>query len=93
MASTGSGAATIAPPPAPDLAGLGLAPQPATPSAQDRQLAFLNAAADRRTIAQDRVAAPASPNILQAGAVISAALITGIRSNLPGQTPAPHITY
>ena len=78
------GAATIAPPPAPDLAGLGLAPPPATPTAQDRQLAFLNAAVDRRTVAPDRVAAPASPYILQAGAVIPAALITGIRSDLPG---------
>ncbi|KAB1085348.1 TrbI/VirB10 family protein [Neorhizobium galegae] len=86
----GASAATlaIAPPPAPDLAGLGLAPQPATPSAQDRQNAFLNAAPDRRTVAADRVVAPASPNILQAGAVISAALITGIRSDLPGQTTA-----
>lgn len=88
VTSTGSGAATIAPPPTPDLTGLGLAPTPATPSAQDRQLAFLNAAADRRTVAPDRVAAPASPNILQAGAVIAAALITGIRSDLPGQITA-----
>ena len=32
-----------------------------------------------------RVAAPASPYLLQAGAVIPAALITGIRSDLPGQ--------
>ena len=72
----------------PDLASLGLAPQPATPSAQDRQLAFLNQAADRRTVAPDRVTAPASPNILQAGAVIPAALITGIRSDLPGQITA-----
>ena len=86
MASTGSGAATIAPPP-PDLARLGLAP-PATPSAQDRQLAFLNAAADRRTVTPDRVAAPASPYTLQAGAVIAAALITGIHSDLPGQITA-----
>ena len=88
MASTGPGAATIAPPPAPDLTGLGLAPPPATPSAQDRQLAFLNAAADRRTVTPDRVAAPASPYILQAGAVIAAALITGIHSDLPGQITA-----
>ena len=88
MASTGPGAATIAPPPVPDLTGLGLAPPPATPSAQDRQLAFLNAAADRRTVAPDRVAAPASPYILQAGAVIAAALITGIHSDLPGQITA-----
>lgn len=78
----------IAPPPAPDLASLGLVPPPSTPSAQDRQNAFLNAAADRRAVAPDRVVAPASPNILQAGAVISAALITGIRSDLPGQITA-----
>jgi type IV secretory pathway VirB10-like protein len=88
MAATSPGAATIAPPPAPDLTGLGLTPPPATPSAQDRQLAFLNAAADRRTVAPDRVAAPASPYILQAGAVIAAALITGIHSDLPGQITA-----
>ncbi|WP_439575053.1 TrbI/VirB10 family protein [Phreatobacter sp.] len=74
--------------PIPDLTGLGLAPPPTTPTAQDRQNAFLNAAADRRTVAPDRIAAPASPNVLQAGAVISAALITGIRSDLPGQITA-----
>lgn len=73
---------------APDLTSLGLAPPPPTPTAQDRQNAFLNAATDRRTVAPDRVAAPASPNVLQAGAVISAALITGIRSDLPGQITA-----
>ncbi|MFP3711010.1 TrbI/VirB10 family protein, partial [Paraburkholderia sp. SIMBA_009] len=32
--------------------------------------------------------APASPFILQAGAVIPAVLITGIRSDLPGQITA-----
>lgn len=74
--------------PATDLASLGLAPQPATPSAEDRQLAFLNQAPDKRTVSPDRVAAPASANVLQAGAVISAALITGIRSDLPGQITA-----
>lgn len=88
VTSTGPGAAPITPPPAPDLTGLGLAPPPATPSAQDRQLAFLNAAADRRTVTPDRVVAPASPYILKAGAVISAALITGIHSDLPGQITA-----
>lgn len=75
-------------PPMPDLTSLGLAPQPATPTAQDRQLAFLNQTPDKRTVAPDRVTAPASPNILQAGAVIPAALITGIRSDLPGQITA-----
>lgn len=71
-----------------DLASLGLAPQPATPSAQARQQAFLDAAPDKRTVSPDRVAAPVSPNVLQAGAVIPAALVTGIRSDLPGQITA-----
>lgn len=83
-APTGT-AATV---PQTDLASLGLAPQPSTPSAQDRQLAFLNQAPDKRTVSPDRVAAPASANVLQAGAVIPAALITGIRSDLPGQITA-----
>jgi type IV secretion system protein VirB10 len=85
--ATTAPAATTAPS-ATDLASLGLAPQPSTPSAQDRQIAFLNQAADKRTVSPDRVAAPASANVLQAGAVISAALITGIRSDLPGQITA-----
>lgn len=78
--------AMIAPPT--DLASLGLAPQPATPSAAQRQQAFLDQTPDKRTVSPDRVAAPASANVLQAGAVISAALITGIRSDLPGQITA-----
>lgn len=88
-ASAAVAAASPEPAPAmPNLTSLGLAPQPATPTAQDRQNAFLNAATDRRTVASDRIAAPASPYVLQAGAVISAALITGIRSDLPGQITA-----
>ncbi|HEY8161696.1 MAG TPA: TrbI/VirB10 family protein [Methylocystis sp.] len=51
---------------------------------QDRKLAFVNAPADRRTVSPDRLAAPASRYVLQAGAVIPAALLTGIRSDLPG---------
>ncbi|OWZ92288.1 conjugal transfer protein TraI [Sinorhizobium sp. LM21] len=66
-----------------DLAGF--AGQPGQQTAQDRQSAFLNAPVDRRTTATDRVMAPASPFVLQAGAVIPAALVTGIRSDLPGQ--------
>jgi len=63
----------------------GQSPQP---TAQDKQLAFLNADVDRRTVTSDRVTAPASPFVLQAGSVIPAALITGIRSDLPGQITA-----
>ncbi|TPM89633.1 MULTISPECIES: TrbI/VirB10 family protein [unclassified Mesorhizobium] len=71
-----------------DLASRGLAPEPAQPSAQDRQRAFLDQPPDKRTVSPDRVAPPASKNVLQAGAVIAAALITGIRSDLPGQITA-----
>ncbi|MGD9847002.1 MAG: TrbI/VirB10 family protein, partial [Variibacter sp.] len=86
--SASSRPAATAATPTPDLTNLGLAPQPATPTAQDRQLAFLNQTPDKRTVSPDRVAVPASANVLQAGAVIAAALITGIRSDLPGQITA-----
>lgn len=62
--------------------------QQRTPTAQERQLGFLNQAADRRTLAPDRITPPPSPYTLQAGAVIPAALVTGIRSDLPGQIVA-----
>jgi type IV secretory pathway VirB10-like protein len=55
---------------------------------QDRKLAFVNASIDRRTTSPDRLAKPASPFVIQAGTIISAALITGIRSDLPGQITA-----
>ena len=41
---------------------------------------------DRRTY--DRLSRPASPFVVQAGTIIPAALITGIRSDLPGQLTA-----
>ena len=55
---------------------------------QDRKLAFVNASIDRRTTSPDRVTKPASPYVVQAGSVIAAALITGLRSDLPGQITA-----
>jgi len=74
-----TGASTGAPMPgggAPELAS------------QDHKLAFLKGNVDRRTVSADRIAAPASPYVLQAGAVIPAALLTGLRSDLPGQVTA-----
>jgi type IV secretion system protein TrbI len=62
-------------------------PQP-QPSENERRLAFLNGPTDRRTVSADRMQAPASPHVVQAGAVIAAALITGLRSDLPGQVTA-----
>jgi type IV secretion system protein VirB10 len=55
---------------------------------QDRKLAFLNGAIDKRTVSGERLEGPASKYIVQAGSVIAAALLTGIRSDLPGQVTA-----
>ncbi|AWC20932.1 Type IV secretion system protein virB10 [Aminobacter sp. MSH1] len=64
-------------------------PDPATAqNMQDRKLAFVNAASDRRTVSPDRLAGKVSPYVVQAGSVIPAALITGIRSDLPGEITA-----
>ncbi len=86
--TTAAASAGSATPGAPGLDLASLAGQPGQQTAQDRQSAFLNAPVDRRTTATDRVMAPASPFVLQAGAVIPTALITGIRSDLPGQITA-----
>lgn len=66
-----------------------------TPSSQmgsndhaTRQQAFLDVKSDTRTVSSERIAASASRDILQAGSVIPAALLTGIRSDLPGQITA-----
>ena len=55
---------------------------------QDRKLAFVDATPDKRTVSADRVQEKASPYVVQAGAVIAAALVTGINSDLPGQVTA-----
>lgn len=59
-----------------------------TQNGQDRKLLFVNAPVDRRTTAPDRLSHPASPFVIQAGTIIPAALITGVRSDLPGQITA-----
>jgi type IV secretion system protein VirB10 len=61
--------------------------QTAQPS-QSAKRAFLDAAPDKRATSADRLTAPASPYVVQAGSVIAAALITGLRSDLPGQITA-----
>ena len=81
---------------APTMIAAGDAGAVATPSVdagsaqnmQDRKTAFLTASTDRRTVSPDRLAKPASPYVVQAGTVIPAALITGLRSDLPGQITA-----
>jgi len=55
---------------------------------QDRKLAFLNGQSDHQTVSDERLQALPSPYVVQAGSVIPAALVTGIRSDLPGQVIA-----
>jgi type IV secretory pathway VirB10-like protein len=59
-----------------------------TQNGQDSKLLFVNASIDRRTTAPDRLSRPVSPFVVQAGTIIPAALITGIRSDLPGEITA-----
>lgn len=79
-----------------DLAGIPAiteAPESAAPPSgpkteAERRQAFLERASDRRTVSGERLSGLASPNVVQAGSVIPAALITGIRSDLPGLVTA-----
>ena len=75
----------------------GLPPPAAAPAATPaegpqsdsaRKQAFLERTSDRRTVSAERLTGLASPWVLQAGSVIPAALITGIRSDLPGLVTA-----
>ncbi|WP_300442343.1 TrbI/VirB10 family protein [uncultured Mameliella sp.] len=62
-----------------------------SPTASDpvsNREAFLTRPGDTDTVSAQRMVPPPSPYILQAGTVIPAALITGLRSDLPGQISA-----
>ncbi|MEM7643880.1 MAG: TrbI/VirB10 family protein [Pseudomonadota bacterium] len=65
----------------------GFGPQ-SEPTTTERRQAFLDAPLDRQVVSPERLVPPASPFLLQAGTVIPAALVTGIRSDLPGQITA-----
>lgn len=93
----GASGASAAPSPDLSLAAVGSAATPGAasaadsdgaPSSQSSKRAFLIGPADRRTTASGRLSAPVDPNVVQAGSIISAALITGIRSDIPGQITA-----
>ena len=85
--TTGSVGGSLASPPA---GGDPPSSAPATAPSSDaaRRQAFLDRASDRRTVSSERLVGLAAPAILQAGSVIPAALITGIRSDLPGLVTA-----
>ena len=55
---------------------------------QREKLAFVDAASDKLTVSPDRLQDVASNYVVQAGTLIAGALLTGIRSDLPGQITA-----
>ncbi len=57
-------------------------------SGQDRKLAFVNTTDDSKAVSSNRLRPAASPFIIQAGTIIPGALLTGIRSDLPGDITA-----
>lgn len=64
-------------------------PQPSIAgSSGDPKRSFLREPIDRRTASVERLQRAPSPFVIQAGAIIPAALVTGIRSDLPGQVTA-----
>ena len=85
--SPGSGSGGLVGLPAPAEA-TAATPAAAPQADAARKQAFLERASDRRTVSAERLTGLASPSILQAGSVIPAALITGIRSDLPGLVTA-----
>ncbi len=59
-----------------------------TENMQDSKVAFMNGAIDHNTISPERIVKPASPYVVQAGWVIAGALITGVKSDIPGDVTA-----
>jgi type IV secretion system protein VirB10 len=61
---------------------------PSSPLAVAAERTSLDPAVDPRVTSVERLQGPASPYVLQAGAIIPAALITGLRSDVPGMAIA-----
>jgi type IV secretion system protein VirB10 len=80
-------ATAIAQAPSVSIPGGGPA-QPSAPTATSGRRDFLDQRGNRNTESPERIMRLASPYVVQAGSVIPAALITGIRSDLPGQITA-----
>lgn len=89
-AASSAAGAGAQPLPSPATAAAAPAPEPSAGAATDQgaKRDFLRASDNRLTESGARVTQPSSPYTLQAGSVIPAALITGIRSDLPGTITA-----
>ena len=86
--ASGVSEATAAPDPVANAGSEPAVKLAAAPSAAERKHAFLTASGDRLTVNSGTLEPAISPNVVQAGAIISAALVTGLRSDLPGQVVA-----
>lgn len=75
VAAAGSGLFTAGGVRRDEAGGMGVSPAPG---------ADVVPAADPRMVSAERLQAPASPYVLQAGAIIPAALVTGLRSDIKG---------
>ncbi|MGL4302274.1 MAG: TrbI/VirB10 family protein [Sphingomonas sp.] len=73
--------------PAADASRLAIDPD-RDPNAQQRKADFVAARDTGGDVNEHRLSPPASPNMLSAGSVIAASLITGLRSDLPGLVTA-----
>lgn len=71
-----------------EVADAGSGPPVPQLAAEAQRPAFAERPAERRTVSASRIEPPAGTHVLQAGSIIPAALITGIRSDLPGQVTA-----
>jgi type IV secretion system protein TrbI len=87
-ASNGRPPPATAPSSEPPANGAASSDEASAQNGQDRKLAFVNASVDRRTTSHDRLVKPISPFLVQAGTIIPAALITGVRSDIPGPITA-----
>lgn len=87
---TGAGAAGSPSASAAGTAGSNAAPQnnDSGASGQAAKHAFMAAASNHIAVSAERITESVSPNVVQAGSIIPAALMTGIRSDLPGQITA-----
>lgn len=86
-ASDNRTAAPAGPPPA-VAAATGDTAQPAPVTPVSNRRAFLDQRGTRGTESTERIMRLVSPHVVQSGSIIPAALITGIRSDLPGQITA-----
>lgn len=83
-----SPAAPVPEPPSAGLSAGSSADDNSTQNLQESRRRFANAATDQRIYGSGKLQSPASPYQLMAGTVIAAALVTGIKSDLPGQVIA-----